>query len=195
MNDSEDRFLPSRRAADADREITARQLRDATGEGLLDFAELEKRLDAVYSAETLADLRAITADLPASRVRETGPLNLQTRSGSIKKRGYWRVPEHITAKCTSGSIKLDFTEAECPHREVLVEITAKSGSVVLIVPKGWAVDLDHAIATSGSVVNKVRERPVPAAPVLRVRGKVHSGVIKARYPRRSFWAWLFGRRD
>lgn len=194
MSDSPDRSLPAHRAADADREATARLLRDAAGEGRLELGELETRLEAVYSAKTLAELQAISADLPQSNTSPTAPLNLRTRSGSIVRRGYWRVPAQITTECTSGSIKLDFTEAECSHREVKVEVTAKSGSVVLIVPKGWAVDLNQATATSGTIKNKVNERPQPSAPVLRVSGSVLSGSVKARYPRRSFWAWLSRRR-
>jgi len=184
--------LPARRAADADREAATRQLRDAAANGQLDLTELEERLGAVYSAKTLAELEMITADLSVADLAEIPPLNLKTRSGSLRKNGYWRVPAHITAECTSGSIKVDFTEAECVHREVTVEVMARSGSVVLIVPKGWAVDLAQATATSGSVVNKVRGRPEPDAPILCVSGQVLSGTISARYPRRNFWAWLLG---
>lgn len=193
MSDSPNPPLPARRAADADREATARRVRDAAAEGRLDFNELEERLNSVYAAKTLAELEAVTADLGVTVPSEAPPLDLKTRSGSLRKTGYWRVPSHITAECTSGSIKLDFTAAECPHREVIVDVMAKSGSVVLIVPKGWAVDLDQASATSGTVVNKVRERPAPDGPLLRVSGKVLSGSISARYPRRSFWAWLTGK--
>ena len=75
-----------------------------------------------------------------------------------------------------------------------IQARAQSGSIVPIVPAGWAVDLDQATATSGSIVNKVRGWPAPDAPLLRVSGQVLSGTIRARYPRRSFWAWLLGRR-
>lgn len=197
MSDPQNTPPPAHRAADADREATAQHLRDAAADGRLSLSELEERLESAYSAKTLVELQAITADLGAPADRsgtfDIPPLNLQTRSGSLKKRGYWRVPAHISAECTSGAIKLDFTAADCPHHEVTVEVAAKSGSVVLIVPRGWAVDLDEATATSGSIVNKVRERPAPHAPVLRVSGKVQSGIIRARYPRRSFWAWLTGK--
>lgn len=197
MSDPHNHHLPAHRAADADREATAQHLRDAAADGRLSLSELEERLEAAFSAKTFGELEAITVDLAPHetlpRAADSSPLNLQTRSGVLKKQGYWRVPAHIHAECTSGVIKLDFTEADCPHREVTVEVTAKSGSVSIIVPRGWAVDLDQATAKSGTITNRVRERPAPNAPVLRVSGTVLSGTIKARYPRRSFWAWLTGR--
>ena len=64
---------------------------------------------------------------------------------------------------------------------------------MLVVPKGWAVDMDHGSTLNGSMVNRVGEPPVPGAPVLRVSGTVSSGVIRARYPYRSFRDWLLGR--
>jgi hypothetical protein len=182
---------PARRVADADREAVARRLRDAASEGRIDFQELEERLDDVYAAKNQTDLDVLTADLPA-QAQSAQPLVLQTKSGSVKKRGFWRVPSAIEAECTSGVVKLDFTEAECPHAEVTVRVTAGSGAVVLIVPTDWSVDMDDASATSGSVVNKMRGRPAPGAPVLRVSGTVRSGTIKARPPRRSFRDWLRG---
>jgi len=192
MTDSADQSLPtpSPRAADADREAAVTRLQEAAADGRLDLSELEERLDGVYSAKTRADLDALTADLPVVQPPSIPALDLKTRAGSLRKKGYWQVPSQINAECSSGSIKLDFTEAECVHREVIINVSAKSGSVVLVVPHGWAVDLDRASATSGSVTNKIRERPRPGAPVLRVSGTVTSGIIKARYPRRSLWVRL-----
>ena len=192
MADSSDQSLPtpSPRVADADREVAVTQLQEAAADGRLDLSELEERLDAVYSAKTRADLDALTADLPVVQAPSVPDLDLKTKAGSLQRKGYWKVPAHITAECNSGSIKLDFTEAECFHREVTIQVSARSGSVVLVVPHGWAVDLDRASAASGSVKNKIRERPRPGAPTLRISGTVTSGVIKARYPHRSFGVWL-----
>lgn len=192
MNDSSDQSLPipSQRVADADREVAAKRLQEAVADGSLELSELEERLDAIYAARTRAELDVQISDLPVVQAPNLPALNLVTKSGSLRKKGYWRVPSHIIADCTSGSIKLDFTEAECFHREVTVQISARSGSVVLIIPHGWAVDLDQASAASGSVVNRIRERPRPDAPIIRVSGTVRSGVIRARYPRRSFQVWL-----
>lgn len=54
------------RAADADREQVAQQLREAHAEGRLDLAELDERTAAAYAARTYGDLAGIIADLPAS---------------------------------------------------------------------------------------------------------------------------------
>lgn len=180
----------SPRITDNDREVAVIRLQDAAADGRLDISELEERLDAVYSAKTRAELEVLIVDLPVAQASLVPDLNLKTKASSIRRKGYWKVPAHIDAQCASGSIKLDFTEADCFHREVTIDVIAKSGSVVFVVPHGWAVDLDQASAASGSVVNKVRERPHPGAPTLRISGTVTSGVIKARYPHRSFSAWL-----
>lgn len=196
MTDAHDTPVPRRatRAADADREDAAEQLRTAVAEGRLDLGELDDRLSAIYTAKTLDELEVITADLPAPRVPDNRPLTLQTKSGSLKKVGYWSVPSHIVIECTSGSVKLDFTQAVCSHREVTIEATVASGSLVMIVPDGWVVDLDDVSTTSGSLADRVKLPPEPGAPMLRVSGQVRSGSIVTRYPRRSFWEWLL-RRD
>jgi hypothetical protein len=61
------------RASDADRERFAETLRDAAGEGRLEPDELEERLEAVYAARTLADLDAVTSDLPRQRRPRSQP--------------------------------------------------------------------------------------------------------------------------
>jgi hypothetical protein len=59
----------SMRASDADRERTADTLREQAGEGRLEPDELEERLEAAYSAKTLADLDGLVADLPVTQTR------------------------------------------------------------------------------------------------------------------------------
>ena len=192
MTDSSDKNLPtpSPRVTDTDRESAVTRLQEASTDGRLNLTELEERLDAAYSVKTRMELDALTADLPIVKAPSIPQLDLKTSTGALRKKGYWQVPSQINAECSAGSIKLDFTEAECFHREVIINVSARSGSIVLVVPHGWAADLDRASAKSGSVVNKIREKPRPGAPTLRVSGTVTSGVIKARYPRRSFRVWL-----
>lgn len=179
--------VPAARAADTDRNHAADVLRDAAGDGRLDFDELGERLERVYAAKTHAELAPILADLATvegpSRV-DVEPLMLETRSGTVKQRGYWVVPRHITARCTSGNVILDFTEADCAHSEVLVEASATSGNVMIVLPRGWAVRIESAQVGMGNVKNKATDPPLPGKPLVRVRGTVRSGNIKVRYPRR-----------
>ncbi|WP_227979056.1 DUF1707 SHOCT-like domain-containing protein [Nocardia spumae] len=185
---------PAVRITDHERAQVARQLQLALGDGSLDLGELDQRLAAVYAARTRADLAAVTADLPVAAATE--PLVLSTIAGSIRKDGQWVAPAEITATAASGSVRLDFSEAICPHPVVELHIGIGSGSVRLTVPHGWRVDLDRVALASGRTKNKVTEPPLPGYPTLRVDGSIGSGSIRARYskpPRRSFLSWLLRR--
>ncbi|WP_433196969.1 DUF1707 domain-containing protein [Nocardia sp. CA-107356] len=197
MTDAPDNLpaVPAVRVGDTDREVAARQLQLAVDEGQLDLLELDKRLVAVYSAQTTQELVAVTADLPVvAATRE--PIELRTGSGARVKDGEWIVPAEIMAECSSGGIKIDFTRALCAHREVAVHVSVGSGTVVLIVPRGWRVDLDRVQAKSGAIKSKVTEASRPGSPLIRVDGEIGSGTVVAKYPRpprRSFLAWLLRR--
>ena len=58
------------RASDAERDRVVELLRESAGEGRLEPDELEERLEAAYSARTLADLDAVPPDLPRPAERE-----------------------------------------------------------------------------------------------------------------------------
>jgi hypothetical protein len=53
------------RASDAERERVAEALREHYAAGRLDAEEFSERLDDAYRAKTVADLRRLSADLPA----------------------------------------------------------------------------------------------------------------------------------
>jgi hypothetical protein len=195
MSDSPDSALPqpAARVSDADRERAAEQLRLAVADGRLDLTELDERLTAAYEAKTRADLVTVTFDLEPVR-NAARPLALRTKSGTMKRTGTWTVPAEIIAECTSGTIKLDFTHAVVHDREIHVQASARSGSVVLVVPhRGWTVVMEDVSSSSGSIVNKVLGDSSPYGHTIRVTGGVTSGVIKARHPRRRFIDWLLRR--
>jgi Domain of unknown function (DUF1707) len=54
------------RASDQERESVVAVLRDAYAEGRLTLDEFEERTSAAYASRTWADLRQLTADLPAA---------------------------------------------------------------------------------------------------------------------------------
>src|SRR5690349_7684130 len=116
------RDAASMRVSDADRHDVAEVLRQAAGEGRLDLAELDERLEATYAAKTYADLVPITADLPATHgatqpapSAPPRPLAGYDRSLALmsetSRSGPWRIgPEH-TAVAVMGTITLDLREA------------------------------------------------------------------------------------
>jgi hypothetical protein len=177
------------RAGHADRDAVAEQLREAAGDGRIDLEELEERLERAFAAKTYGELESLVADLPgqgteglAPEARE--PLVLRTVAGEIRQTGHWVVPERITAKNTLGQIRIDFTRAECRHREVRLEIDAGMGEVRIIVPRGWSVRTEGLSSGLGSVRNRATEPPVPGMPVLRISGGAKAGTIVVRHPYR-----------
>ncbi|MFB7756943.1 DUF1707 domain-containing protein, partial [Streptomyces sp. NPDC056121] len=80
------------RAADSDREAVSERLRVAAGEGRIDLAELEERLERAYASKTYAELEALVADLPAGGRPGADTLVLKTHMSAIKQAGPWVVP-------------------------------------------------------------------------------------------------------
>src|SRR5260370_156274 len=86
-------------------------------------------------------------------------------------------------------------EAAAPAQPVRnTDADVRSGSVVLGTKPGILVDADDVAVRSGHV--KIRAPWGPDVPVtlrVEVSGKVGSGRITARPPRRSLWQWLLRR--
>jgi hypothetical protein len=189
------------RASHGDRDAVVEVLRVAAGDGRLTPAELDERLEAALTAKTYAELAVLTTDLPAagqSATAVTTPatdvVRIECRSGSARRDGQWVVPRRIEARVTSGSIKLDLTQAIIVQPELEVDVSVRSGAVTLVTRPGVVVDTDNIAVRSGAAT--VRQHRGPAVPVIlrvRVSGQVGSGSFKARPPRRTFLAWLLRR--
>jgi hypothetical protein len=190
------------RASHEDRDRVIELLRVAAGDGRLTAEELDERVESAFSARTYGELAALTSDLPAdgqaiAPVPQSMPapakdaVRLECRSGHVSRVGRWVVPRRIEARVTSGSIKLDFTEAAIAHQSIDIDAQVRSGSLTIITRPGIAVDTDEVAIGSGNV--KVRApwgAQVPVRLQINVSGRVGSGHIVARPPRRSFWDWL-----
>jgi hypothetical protein len=178
------------RAGDAEREQVAEKLRVAAGDGRVDLAELEERLDRAYRAKTYSELDALLADLPDQR--PTGALAasgsetmlLKTHGSTVKQNGRWTVPRKIVAECGVPNIVIDFTEASCAYLDVTVEASCGLGNIKLIVPRGWTVRIDGSSTNTSHISNKVDAPTDPAAPTLTLIGHPRSGYIRIRQPRR-----------
>jgi hypothetical protein len=188
------------RASDADREQIVAVLQAATGDGRLTPEELDERLGLALTARTYDELATLITDLPTARAAGLGGtpppapkdlIRIHCSSGSAERHGRWVVPARMELKATSGSIKLDFTEAIIGGSGLHVDAEVRSGSITFITKPGIVVDMDDVSVRSGSV--KVRAPWSPDTPaILRitVAGRCGSGSITARPPRRSFWQWL-----
>ena len=101
------------------------------------------------------------------------------------------MPQRIECGVTSGSIRLDFTQAVLTSRVLRIDADVRSGSLSLITRPGIVVDAEDVTIGSGSVKIKAPWDPsVPEVLRIEVAGRVRSGNITARPPRRSFWQWL-----
>jgi len=186
------------RASHQDRDRVVEILRVAAGDGRLTAEELDERLEAALTARTYAELAALTTDLPAAGSAGAGAavepkdvVRIDCGSGSTRRDGRWVVPRRMDVRVTSGSIKLDFTEAAITQPSLRIDAEVHSGSLRLVTKPGIVVDADDVSVRSGSV--KVKEpwsHDVPVALRIEVAGQVRSGSITARPRRRTFWQWL-----
>jgi Domain of unknown function (DUF1707) len=193
------------RASHEDRDRVIEMLRVAAGDGRLTAQELDERVEIAFSARTYGELAALTMDLPATgqAIATPGPtapapakdvVRLETHSGNLSRVGRWVVPRRLEARVTSGTIKLDFTEAAIAHRTIDIDANVRSGNLTIITKPGIAVDTDAVAIRSGNVKVKAPwGHQVPVIVQINVSGKVGSGNIVARPPRRSFWDWLLRR--
>jgi hypothetical protein len=190
------------RASHEDRDRVVELLRVAAGDGRLTAEELDERLEKALNARTYGELAALSRDLPAGPAPLAGAvaekpkemIRIDCRSGSAKRDGRWLVPLRIEARVTSGHITLDFTEAVITQPSLQIDASVRSGSLNLVIRPGIVVDADDVAVSSGHV--KIRAPWGPEVPVflrIQVSGRVGSGRIKARPPRRTLWQWLLRR--
>jgi Domain of unknown function (DUF1707) len=188
------------RASHEDRDRVVEMLRVSAGDGRLTAEELDERLERAMTARTYGELARLVADLPAAGSAAAVPaprakdvIRFDCGSGHTKRDGRWVVPQRIEARVGSGHLKLDFTQAVITQPLLQLDAQVRSGHIILITKPGIVVDIDDVAVRSGRV--KVRAPGDPGGPeVLRIEvaGRIGSGHLIARPPRRTFWQWLSG---
>jgi Domain of unknown function (DUF1707) len=195
-------MLPGQlRASHQDRDRVVEILRMAAGDGRLTAEELDQRLEAALTARTYAELAVLTTDLPATGaaagvapVEPKDMVRIDCGSGHARRDGRWVVPSRMEVRVTSGSVRLDFTEAVITQPTLRIDAEVQSGHLKLVTKPGIVVDADDVGVRSGEV--KIREpwgHDVPVTLRIELAGQVRSGAITARPPRRTFWQWLLRR--
>ena len=191
------------RVGHRERDAVAAVLQEAAGDGRLSMAELDDRLDAALQAKTYADLDPLVADLsvelpsrtlssdrpqaqhpPAAGYSREDPLRLDGGMGTEKRRGVWTVPPFMLINQGVGSVKLNCLEATPAAQLIEVQVIGGAGSIVLVLPDGWAADTDRLSKSWGSKSVKVPRDPAPGKPLLVIYGSLGLGSFKVRPPSR-----------
>ncbi|GAB2764176.1 DUF1707 domain-containing protein [Nocardioides salsibiostraticola] len=201
MSGEVERPDPSLRISDADRERVAEVLREAAGEGRIDFIELDERLEATYAAKVYGDLLPIVVDLPGNGVesptssrppaRVAGqvpsvPQGTSTNDrsvailGSQNRRGVWHIgPQHV-AFALLGDIDLDLREATFGAAEVEITANAVLGDIEIIVDAHTRVIIDGmaVLGDFGHGRDRVAADLAEDAPTVRVKGVAFLAEVK-----------------
>jgi hypothetical protein len=187
------------RVGHGERDAVAAILQAAAAEGRLSLDELDERLGAALQAKTYAELDPLVADLsvelpshalnrgplpvqgpPPPGFSREDPLRLEAGMSSEKRRGPWTVPPFIRINQGMGSVKLDCLEATPAAELIEIEVVGGAGSILLVLPDGWAVDADRLSKTWGTKTVKVPQRPAPGKPLLLIFGWLGLGSLKVR---------------
>jgi hypothetical protein len=184
------------RASHGDRDRVVEVLRVAAGDGRLTAEELDERLEVALTARTYGELAALNADLPAApgmaeAAQPKDVVHIDCRSGNIRRNGRWVVPQRMDVRVTSGNVTLDFTEAVISGPQLQIDAEVRSGNLTLVTKPGIVVDADDVAIRSGNVkVPTPWRQDVPVTLRVAMSGKVGSGNITARPPRRTLLQWL-----
>ena len=200
------------RISDNDRDRVATVLRTAQAEGRLTADELDERVRQLPGLRTYAHLDELVADLPvpvpSQEVTKAGapmgpghqgpaadqPLRIDAGLSSDGRSGVWTIPRVIELYGTMGSIKMDCLEAVCPHPEVFIRVSGGAGTIVVIVPEGWAARVHEVRKSWGTVRNKVPEMAHPGCPLLVFEGAMGMGTLVIRHA--NWWdRWRQSRRQ
>lgn len=181
------------RVSDQDRHRVAEILREAAGEGRLDLAELDERLEAAYAARTYGDLVPLTSDLPAHRdvtpparppVATSAPAASSSRRhfvvlGGFERKGTWTVPERLAVTAILGGATLDLRRASFAAREVVIDLHAYLGGAEVIVGPHTHVVMEGIGILGGfdQPVDKVPAELDETSPTVHIRGHAVLGGV------------------
>jgi hypothetical protein len=189
---------PELRVSDAEREHVAVRLREAGGEGRLTLEELAERVELAYAARTVADLDALTADLPAAGTGAAAAVLPASAPAAPEKagwvvavmsgadrRGSWRPRGLTRAIAVMGGIDIDLREAQIDAPEIRITALTLMGGINIIVPEGVRVEMGGFALMGGNSGPRDPGPEAPGAPVVRVSAwSLMGGVDVKRRSRR-----------
>lgn len=176
------------------REVIDR-LSDAFAEDELDVAEFERRLAEAHRAEESAALDATVRGLKqrtmgpetalAVAPKTTAPAIMEAPKqvrvllGSITRGGAWALPKRVEVNAVLGTAVLDLRQASLGPGVTELEVKATFGSIEIIVPPHFAVEVDGtAVLGSFDHLERAPASPGPQTPILRVVGRAVFGSVE-----------------
>ena len=191
------------RAAHEDRDQVVDALSLAAGDGRLTPEELDQRVGAALTARTYGELAALVSDLPAAQDTATGPpgapepkdlVRIECQHSGARRDGQWLVPRRMQVRVTSGTVKLDFTQAILSWPSLQIDVEVHGGNVILVTRPGILVDTDDLQIRGSTVKMAPRDPDVPVRFRIDVAGTADVSSIKAGPPGRTLWQRLRRRR-
>jgi hypothetical protein len=180
--------FPEMRASDADRDRVLDLLRGAAGDGRLTPDEFDERMEAALSSKTLGELAALTADLGpgpggagAATAQAEDVVRIDQRGGSVQRTGRWVVPWRMELRPSWCDVTLDFTEAVIAADTLLIEMSMRGGSLILVTRPGIVVDADDLVVRYTDIEIRPDTRPgVPVILRVQLTGRVRYGYVGTR---------------
>jgi len=190
------------------REGTIDRLREHYAQDELGIEEFERRVDDALRAPSAADLEKLVSDLPAPSSVETLPVVVPEPGlpgiippdrvrkigftmaflGGSGRKGRWIPPRSLFSLYYLGGGELDFRDVLFVHPVTDVYVVAFLGAINIIVPPGYAVEINGIPFLGGwTCADDVGVGASPASPLLRVRGIFFLGGagVEMRYPGES----------
>ncbi len=152
----------------------------ATGfaHGLFEVDELERRLSVVQTAQSSAELDALTTDLvPVTSTALVPAKRMRVVFGSIERVGPWVVPQDLTARVAFGSLVLDLREARLAPGVTTIEVHVTMGNIEVVVPPGMAVEVDVS-SFMGNVEQRTDHVSAETPTTVRIVGHVKLGNLE-----------------
>jgi hypothetical protein len=171
------------RVGDRDREQAVAVLQDAVGGGYIDLGEFEERSQTVFAAKTRGELRAVLMDLPtaaalfppARAVLADGLIGdadtISVDWTTVRRRGRWEVPAHLTITGSMGVADLDLGQAVIPVTGCIIEVRASWSTIKLRLGDAIVARSDGFAGGSMSTLKDKSGPPtVSGGPVVEIRG-------------------------
>lgn len=148
-------------------------------QGLIEPAQLDARLASVETGDPAAVVRAAAAVVPAG-LRPDDPLMVSAGWSAERRSGVWVIPPYLHIHPAASNVRLDCLRARVNEPVIQVELSGGMGSVLFILPDGWAVNADRLTRGMGSVRIKVPGIAAPGCPTLVFRGSTSMGSVVVR---------------